>query len=131
MTRYITNEVQDPIVSNRRDLKPMVVPPFSFVGELEVGISGFWYPPSTFYLQRATVVSNGDGTDIGILNILKEEPLTGRPLVINQFNIAPTEKKKLQIFDDILFTPYDKVYIASWVDSGHTGVVIQMTGGMG
>lgn len=130
MTRYIANEIKDPITSNIRSLKPAVIPPFSFVGELEIGTSGFWYPPSTMYLQRATIVSNGDGLTTGVLNILKEEPLTNRPLVLNEFALGATERKKLQIFDDILITPYDKIYIASWVDSAHTGVVIQMTGGV-
>lgn len=128
MTRYISNELSEPITSGRKDPRHAVIPPFSFVGELEIGISGIWYPTHTMELIRASLSCSGYGTQAAVISILKQEPGIPEPLELGELNLSADETKRIIALNDAMITPYDKIYLASWTDSGHTGVVVQMTG---
>lgn len=130
MTRYVHGELETPVVSSRRNPRPAVIPPFSFVGELEIGLSGFWYPTSYMELATASISASGPGTQALSITVLKEEPATGRPIVIGTFSLAATETKQVVSLNNTLVSPYDKIYLASWTDSAHTGVVVQIVGTM-
>lgn len=130
MTRYITGELEKPVVSSRKDPRPAVIPPFTFVGELEIGISGFWYPTSVMELATASISCSGPGVEAVSITVLKEEPGTGKPIIIGTFTLGATETKQVISLNNTLVSPYDKVYLASWTDSGHTGVVVQIVGSM-
>lgn len=128
MTRYIATEVENPIQSNKRDPRAAVIPPFSFVGELEIGVSGYWYPTSTMELQKASISASGAGTATAVISILKQEPLVPDPWELARISLAATQTKRIFWMKDVVVTPYDKIFITSWVDSGHTGFVVQLTG---
>ena len=130
MIRYVSGELTTPIVSSRKDPRPANIPPFSFIGELEIGLTGFWYPTSYMELATASVSASGPGTSALSITVLKEEPGTGRPIVIGTFSMGATETKQVISLNDALVSPYDKVYLASWADSGHLGVVVQIVGSM-
>ena len=126
--RVIKTEVATPVVSSQRRATPAYVPPFSFVGELEIGNSGFWYPTSRMELITASLSASDPGTGTAIITINVEEPGTSTPVVIATLTLAPTETKTIKEIDNATVTPYDKVYVTSWAESGHAGVVIQMVG---
>ena len=126
--RYIRTEVAQPVNSTMRQRKPAIIPPFSFVGELEAGFSGIWYPTDSIELLQASVTSTGNGELNAELTVFREEPLTNNPLPIVSFELGPDSKKLVTSFDGAFVTPYDKIFVASYTDSLHTGVVIQMTG---
>jgi hypothetical protein len=108
-----------------------VIPPFSFVGELEIGNSGFWYPTSTMELTRCSLTASGAGTSTATLTVNKQEPGIPDPLVLTTMTLgADGLDKKVYTLNETLVTPYDKIYITSYADSGHTGVVVQLIGVM-
>jgi hypothetical protein len=47
---------------------------------------------------------------------------------LKSMTLAATDTKVIRTLDRSTVTPYDKLYIASWADSGHTGVVVQLVG---
>lgn len=130
MTRYVTGQLETPVVSSRKAPRPAVIPPFTFVGELEIGISAFWYPTSVMEFTDASISASGAGSEALSITVLKEEPATGKPIIIGTFNMGAAETKQVISLNGTLVTPYDKIYMASWVDSGHTGVTIQIVGYM-
>jgi hypothetical protein len=130
MRMYPVNVEAEVVQSVQRNPRAAVIPPFSFVGELEIGISGFWYPTSTFSLTKASLTASGAGVDTAVVYLLKEEPYTGRPVPIIGFEMPATTTKMVKELDDVVVTPYDKVFVASYSDSAHTGVVVQMVGNM-
>ncbi len=129
MTKYIATEIDIPIQSNKRDPRAAIIPPFSFVGELEIGTSGYWYPTSTMYLNRVSLSASGAGTSTATLSLLVNEPGNDTPIpIIESMTLGATDTKKVYWLQDVLVTPRDKIYVASWAESAHTGVVIQIVG---
>lgn len=127
MTRYISGELE-PVISARKEPKAATIPPFSFTGELEIGISGYWYPTANMELQKASISASSPGTETASLNILKQELGVADPLVIGTFTLAANQVKQVISLNSTFVTPYDKIFIASWADSGHNGTVIQIVG---
>lgn len=128
--RFISQEVSIPVQSRRRKPRPAVIPPISFVGELEVGISGFWNPTSPMSLLQASVASSGAGTSTADLVLLKEEPGVPDPLQLCRFSLPVDGSKQIVNLGGILVDPYDKLFVACFSESLHTGVVIQIVGEM-
>lgn len=128
--KYLKTEIKQTLQSNRRNPRPAVIPPFSFVGELEVGISGFWYPTSRMELTAASFSASTPGIATASLSILIEEPATDSPLSVADFYLQASETKVIKTIDNVVVTPYDKVYVASWVESSHQGVVVQLVGNL-
>lgn len=127
-TAFIKTEIKTPVISSQRRPTAAPIPPFSFVGELEVGNSGFWYPTSRMELFTASLTASGYGNATAVITINVEEPGTSTPVIITTLTLEPTETKTIAEIDNATVTPYDKVYVTSWVESGHTGVVVQMVG---
>jgi L-lysine 2,3-aminomutase len=130
MTRYIEHSTQIVASSEARSLKKRaIIPPFSFTGDLEVGVSGYWCPTSTMAITAATVTASGPGNLTTSLLVAKREPSSEDPIALITFNLGATKVKSYQSFKDpIMLYPTDKVFIASFNDSGHTGIVLQMVG---
>jgi len=129
-TRYISNELKDSVESFLRTPRDAVIPPISFVGALGIGISGFWYPTYTYQIHRASVSASGPGESSAAIYILKNEAYVPRPIVIKQINLGADQTKATADLGDFLITPYDRVYVASFTESLHTGLVVQMVGSM-
>lgn len=125
---HMVTEVADPVVSSARDRRHAVIPPFSFEGPLAVGISGIWYPTATYQFTQASISSTTLGTPATIY-ILKEEPLND-PIVLGQIYLGANSRKNVINLDEPVVGPYDKVYMASFADSTHENVVIQLVGFM-
>jgi hypothetical protein len=130
MTRYIEHSTVIPANSQARSLKKRaIIPPFTFTGELEIGVSGFWCPTSTMAITAATVTASGPGTATTSLLVAKREPFADTPIALITFNLGATGVKSYKSFNDpIMLYPTDRVFVASFVDSGHTGIVLQMVG---
>ena len=130
--RYITTEISKTMTSNRRNPRSAVIPPFSFVGALEIGLSGFWYPTSTMQLTAISLSASGPGASTATLSLLMEEPATDRPVDLTSatggMTLTSTDTKIIRNLDRPTVTPYDKLYVVSWAASGHTGVVVQLVG---
>lgn len=128
--RYITTEISTTMTSSRRNPRSAVIPPFSFVGDFEVGVSGLWFPTSTMQITGLSFSASGPGSATASITVLMEEPATQSPIPIypRPITLQATDTKVVRTIDRVTVTPYDKLYVASWVDSGHTGVVIQLIG---
>lgn len=131
-TRYMATELETPVRSSLRRRKPAIIPPFTFVGELEVGLSGIWYPTSTTILTDLSVIASSAGTEPASFTLVKKEPTlfpdNVPPTPILNFTLGLDGKKSIYGLGNTVVTPNDKVYLASWVNSGHLSVVVQMVG---
>ena len=55
--RTYTVEDSEPVTSAERAKTPSVVPPFSFIGQATMGLSGYWSPPHSLMLWNGYVTS--------------------------------------------------------------------------
>ena len=72
--RTYTVEDSEPVTSAERAKTPSVVPPFSFIGQATMGLSGYWSPPHSLMLWNGYVTSAEFGSSEGGWVIMKEEP---------------------------------------------------------
>lgn len=119
-----------PVNSIARRRTPAVVPPFSFVGQLETGVSPQWVPPYNFYITGGYVTAASNGLSTAGFALLKVEPaFVDTPAVtLASFTLSPTDSKVAFDISEALITPYDALYVASFADSGHEGVCVQFIG---
>lgn len=134
-SRLINTEESIPVEMSERKRRAAVIPPFAFVGELEISLSGFWYPTSTMELLKASVSASGPGQATAVFSLLKEEPGNPNPIpIIREMTLGATTTKKVYNIASTdttyIVTPYDKIFVASWAESLHNGIVIQMVGSL-
>ncbi len=127
-SRFITSETEVSVGAVNRIEPAYICPPFSFAGELEIGVSGYWYPTTTVRITKALVSASGPGTVPASIYILKKEPQIVEPLVLAGRGLGSTATKTTITIPETILTPYDALFIASFVESRHTGITIQILG---
>jgi hypothetical protein len=129
--RFVKDEV--PALTNSRSRKPANIPPFSFVGELDIGDSGIWYPPFPILLLQAKVTAQNYGERSALLSFVKmelpyvENVLASVALPHNRLEALVSFKAETVVSPPII-GPTEPIFIRSKIASYHNNVVIQMTG---
>lgn len=130
--RYLSTQVNTPVQSSLRNRKPAIIPPFSFVGLLEAGVSGIWYPTSTTILTNISAVAIGAGITPASFTVYKKEPTlfpeSVDPTVVAEIILGANGRKVIAEIPHVVVSPHDKVFVSSWNNSEHLNVVIQMVG---
>ena len=112
--------------SEQRKVIANTLPVFSFQGPIETGLSGYWSPPHDIRIVNGWMQARTTGFGTAALVILRaagfveNDVLAVVNLSANAIRATFTMSAKI--------TPYDKLYIASFAESGHEDISVQMYG---
>ncbi len=120
------------VTSAARAKTPSYIPPYDFLGEVEVGVSKMWSPPHSILLENGFVIADSVGTALAGWLIMKMEPFNPDGVLLGEVHLAADKTKAIFSFDNAMVPkvvhPADKLYVASLVASGHSNPLIQMHG---
>jgi hypothetical protein len=127
-TKFYTTYNEDSVNSTQR-ITNVTVPPFSYSGSVQLGVSGFYSPPQKIRLTKGYLTSSTIGSGVCTFAVIKRTEYQDDELLA--LITMPPEKTKV-IFDidnsmaSKVIAPYEKIFVASFVASGHENVVLQM-----
>ena len=127
-TKFYNSDDINPVNSKSR-VTNVTVPPFSYSGTIQTGISGFYSPPQKIRLTMGYITSSTTGTGTCTFAVIKRSDYQDDEL-LGTIQLGSGKTKEIFYFDNSItskvITPYQKIFVASFVASGHENVVLQM-----
>jgi hypothetical protein len=112
-----------------RKRKQIVVPPFNLIGPNQATVSDKWYPNTNSEVVGAFVTTKTTGIIDAGFAILKNN-IFEQNVVVASVTLSPTDTKAIFTLANPLggltFSKYDWITTASFLASGHSGIVIQL-----
>jgi hypothetical protein len=151
MKMFFITDDSPPGSGVQRKRESAVIPPFTFIGELEKGESGIWSPPRTMALISGTITATWPGPEVASFTLFRIEIADQRtalawgslgPYNENPFGIDGDDKRlamrrqtrssfkinKVLNVDSPVISPFEGLMVKSYNDSLHENVVIQLVG---
>ena len=127
--KHLITQDGEPVSSEKRSSTANTLPVFFFNGPLTTGLSGFWAPPHEIRLVNGWVMAKTQGSTLMGLAVLKD---SGN-LVFNQVMTtvqmpANRQRATFTFAQAMTISPYEQLYIASFSDSNHEDVSVQIYG---
>jgi len=130
-TRFINVAKNEVVTSTARNPERGVVPQFTFLGELDAGVSGKWPVTEPVELVSGTVTALSPGTTDAAFVIMKDFLIIGgarSSTVLRAFKV-PAASTHFEFrmdhnpVDPTILNVGDRLFIASFTASGHEAVV--------
>lgn len=117
-----------PVNSRARAKDTEALPPFNFPGPLSTRLTGSWAPRHGLALENGYITAQTVGQTGALIMICRDNAFE-KSGVLAKITLDAGEIRALVPFNGYLtIGPGDLVYAASFTDSGHESVVIQLHG---
>ena len=128
--KVFSTEDTIPTSSKARIAEAAAIPPYTFTGLLDVGLSPVWSPHTSYDLTVGYIQARTVGTTTAGIAVLKLEGANTAfpPVVLGSVILQASQTKQIFSLEGGIITPYDSVYLASFGASGHEDVVVQVLG---
>lgn len=124
------NNILEPVNSVQRKPESIIIPPFYFKGRLKTGKSGYWPCNYRMAIDAASVTMTEPGTTMASFAILKDNIFEKNVSVGICLVDADKTEGVFSLSDRLSgaleFSPYDRLYVASFADSRHLNATIQI-----
>lgn len=124
--KHIITKDGDPVNSKARTAIANSLPVFSFSGPLETGASGYWSPPHNIRLVNGWVQAATTGTELAGFAFMAESSLD--QILLGTVQMAASSTRATFTFNNASISPYQRLFIASFSNSNHENVSIQIYG---
>ena len=128
MKIYPSDNLQ-PVNSVARKRKRVEVPPFNLVGPNQPGVSDLWEPTVNCEVIGGFVLARTTGISEAGFAVLKNN-IFEQNIIVASTILAPNDTKSLLTLANPLggltFSKYDWITVASFSDSGHAGITVQL-----
>ena len=129
-TKFYSSDDINPVTSRAR-VTNVTVPPFSYSGSIDTGISGFYSPPQKIRLTMGYMSASTTGNASAALAFIKKSDYQDDEL-LGVIYLPATEVKAIWYADNAItskiISPYETLFVASFTASRHENVTLQLYG---